>query len=68
MTATHFDSYIAALSLLLSVNPAQEHRCLAVGNMSMSTPISEITAISEKIFLKDGTIALERSAIHLASV
>jgi hypothetical protein len=36
-----------ALSLFCGTNPAQEHRCFAVGNTDISTLISEIIEIAE---------------------
>lgn len=37
---------------------AQEHRCLAVGKVSIFTPISKNTQIAEKMFLKDGVLKI----------
>jgi len=47
---------LPALSLFCGVSPAHEHRCLAVKNTDISTPISDIIAIAEKGFLIPGTV------------
>ena len=50
-TADFGGFFFPALSLFCGVSPAQEQRCLEVGNTDISTPISEITPMAEKAWI-----------------
>ena len=47
-----------ALPLLVGVRPAHEHKCFAEGKASMFVPISEMTLIAVKVFLKPGAVRI----------
>lgn len=43
--------FLPALSLFCGVSPAHEHKCLEEGNTDISTPISAITEMAEKVWI-----------------
>ncbi len=48
--------FFLALSLLVGVSPAHEHRCFAEGKASMLVPILEMIPIAVKILLIPGAV------------
>jgi len=53
--------FLPAFSLLWGGSPTRGHKCFAVGNTDIPTPISEIIAITEKRFLIPGTVDTQES-------
>ena len=59
---TWTDFFFPALSLLVGVRPAHEHKCFAEGKASMFTPISEMIPIAVNLFLNDGAVRIRSSS------
>ena len=53
---TRTDFFFPALSLLVGVSPAHEHKCFAEGKASILVPISEIIPMAVKVLLIPGAV------------